>query len=224
MKKHLLYIAVATAVLKLVFHRTDTLYLLAGVSFAYLVGMAPWAVYSFVANKFKRSEPTLEDLLKFSQTPEFEKRTTLANEIFHYFPRLPNDQDLKKTEVRDLLVTIEPSTTTMDRYSVTVKNVGKSTRTGLSIELKQILGWAGSFGLDTTHMPSDVQHKGDSDVKLNSIAPNEVIRTEVLGYSTPEQYRHDRIRYAKVVSASRKEAGLTNWCEVRVKLPSNANA
>jgi hypothetical protein len=224
MKMHLIYIAVATIAFKLLFHKVDTLYLLLGVSFAYFAGMAPWAVYSFITRKLQRDKPSLEEFMNYAKTPDYKKKSTLANEIFHSFPQLPSDQDLKKTEIRDLRVAIGPSDTDTDRFCVTVENRGKTSYKGLIIELRNILGWAESFGIDTTHMPSSSQYAGNSDVKIDVIAPKEVIRAEVSGYGIPGKYRHYRTRYAKVFPFPRKETAHLQWCEIHVNLPGATDA
>jgi hypothetical protein len=217
---HILLVLIAAGAFKLTFG-WSYLHALAGVAIAYLLGLLPWMFFTFIETRFSKKLSPIERFMKYAQTPDFRKRSTLANQIFKTWPELPSDAALRKSEIRDLKIRVRPDKSDDRKYVVQVTNTGKTPYENIAIDLREILLSAESFGLDTTHMPEDMQYAQGAPVRIAKLRPKETASMEITGYGTHDRYDLDRVRYAPVSfdRQVKEQTDMPYWSEVIVDLP-----
>lgn len=162
-------------------------------------------------------------LLKMANDKTLQKKIKLSNTVFLNFPNLPSDKDLKSSEIKDIKIKIQAGQKSKKDFIVKITNIGHHTFKNIDIDIKNILLWAESFGVDTTHMPSDFQYGTTADCKAEEIKPNETIEIGIAGYGSHEQYDLERIRYAKISFSSpeKEKLHIPYWVEIVVDLPNS---
>jgi hypothetical protein len=87
-----------------------------------------------------------------------------------------------------LSIVVSPGTGDRTAYVIAVRNVGPNTYQNVRVRYEPLLLNAGNFGLDTTHMPSDVARKVAEIVEFPSIAPGQSVHVVRPGYGPHDQY------------------------------------
>jgi hypothetical protein len=217
---HILLVLIAAGAFKIMFG-WSYFHALVGVAIAYLFGLIPWMFFTFIETRFSKKLSPIERFMKYAQTPDFRKRSTLANQIFRTWPELPSDAVLRKSEIKDLKIRVRPDKSDDRKYVVQVTNTGKTPYENIAIDLRDTLLWAENFGLDTTHMPDEIQYAQGAPVRIAKLLPKETASIETTGYGTPDKYDMERVRYAPISfdRPIKEQTDTPYWSEVVVDLP-----
>jgi hypothetical protein len=222
---HVLLVLITAVAFKLMFGGSFW-HMLAGVTFAYLIGLLPWMCITFIQTRFSKKPSPVEQFMQYAQTPEFRKKSMLADQVFkRWHQDFPSDAVLRKSEIRDLKIVVRPEKSGYSKYVVQVANTGKAAYENIAIDLREILLWAENFGLDTTHMPADIQYAQGAPVRIEKLPPGETASVETTGYGPYDKYDLDRVRYAPVSfdRPIREQTNTPYWCELIVDLPGARN-
>lgn len=114
-------------------------------------------------------------------------KRTIAMEANPYFilAKLYQQTSRRPPPVHPVRIAIRPVSGNGTSYIVTICNTGKDIFTNGRLDHSELLH-PGKFGLDDTHMPSNIWRQ--PPVLFQSLGPGEEITFEVQGYNVPEKY------------------------------------
>ncbi len=221
MKIHIVSILALTLIIKVLFHR-DLGITLVVATFIYITGILPWLTWEFVTKKFQKKESNTDRLLRMANDKVLQKKIKLSNTVFLNFPNLPSDQDLENSEIKDLKIKVQAGKNGENNYTIKITNIGRRVFKNIDIDIRNILLWAGSFGVDTTHMPSNIEYCDSVKCGAEEIQPNETFEINITGYGSYEKYDLERIRYAKISFSSpvKNKLHIPYWVEILVDFPN----
>jgi hypothetical protein len=122
-----------------------------------------------------------------------------------------------------LSIVVSPCTGDRTAYVIAVRNVGPNTYQNVRVSYEPLLLNAGNFGLDTTHMPSQVARKVAEIVEFPSIAPGQSVHVVRPGYGPHDQYdgpRETAVDLDFQLDGTKFSANDRAWSEVSVDLPN----
>ena len=126
-------------------------------------------------------------------------------------------------EVKGLRIVVSADDSAADAYRVEVTNTGRHAFEQLTIDYRDILLWAESFGLDTTHMPAEQQYIAGEPIHIESLAPGGTARFVRKGYRDHEAYDGLRERLLNVEFVQDGQPATKadrRWAPAVVKLPN----
>jgi hypothetical protein len=152
----------------------------------------------------------------------FRKRVPSVRELFLQAIE-EADRQAEKRRSSDLLISLSSSTSGDDQYVISVTNTGSRTYDSLRIKYEALLLDAENFGMDTTHMPSELARIPGEALVIDSLAPGHTVQTLRKGYAQHERY--DGLREFPVELEYRLEgrtylADDRRWATIIVDLPN----
>lgn len=125
--------------------------------------------------------------------------------------------------VHDLEVRIAAEHSDPYSYLITVANPGRRSFRKLRVNFRNVLLYAESFSLDTTHMPAEMQYSPGEPLLIDVLDPGQSIRVVREGYGTHERY--DQFALMPVELEFEVDGGVFGvaegrWCEAVVDLPN----
>jgi hypothetical protein len=129
--------------------------------------------------------------------------------------------DFESRGVRDLSITISADSSGPDRYLISVRNSGSRTFEELRVHHEPVLLDAESFGLDTTHMPSEQASIAGEPVLVDILPPGQTAAVVRSGYGPHERYDGPQetvfdVEYRSGGKSFTREN--RHWCHVRVAM------
>lgn len=154
----------------------------------------------------------------------FKKKKTPKEQFLEGWQQLEAiERVILERRVKDLLIHIGPEPSSDTSYLMSIINTGGAGYKNLRFLYADILLWAESFSIDTTHMPQEIQYAPGEPLVINYLAPGEKVEVTLEGYGTHDRYdapsrRFIHLEYElhnkKVTLADKK------WCYAFVDLPS----
>lgn len=137
------------------------------------------------------------------------------------------EREFQKRRVPDLLISVSADATSQAHYLISVTNTGARTFEDLRVKYEAFLLDAESFGLDTTHMPSELARRPGEPLLIRTLVPGQTVQEVRKGYGAQEDY--DGFSEYRVELEYRAE-GRTfvqhdrQWANVVVNLPNARKA
>ena len=98
------------------------------------------------------------------------------------------EQEAEKRRHPDISIRVAASKISDHHYSIDISNIGNLTYNNLRILYEPVLLDAGSFGLDTTHMPSNHSRIAGEPIIVDTLQPGQSAHFIRNGYGSHTKY------------------------------------
>ena len=123
----------------------------------------------------------------------------------------------------DISITVVADGSGPNRDLLLVRNLGSCTYENLRIHHEPLLLDAESFGLDTTHMPSEVARIPGEPVVIDTLAPGAIAKVVRAGYDAHDRYDGPGITALDLefrVDGREFTQAARRWTQVHMDLPT----
>lgn len=131
--------------------------------------------------------------------------------------------EFESRRVRDLSIAVSAASSGPDHYLISVTNTGSRTYEGLRVHYEACLLDAENFGLDTTHMPSELARIPGEPIAIGNLPPGKTARIVRSGYGPHDQFDGPR---EMVLDLEYRLGGKSftredrRWSQVNIDLPN----